>query len=112
MATPSTTAQGRGGKGITFQDRASKEDEHAKGAHASTKLMRVIEHWMTHKDLQQALLRNASVNDMAFSTLVQVLADCPSLQTLDLAQNHLTMDSCSEVCNLITSAPNLSFVSL
>merc|ERR1719498_839357 len=112
MATPSTTAQGRGGKGITFQDRASKEDEHSKGAHASTKLMRVVEHWMTHKDLQQALLRNASINDMAFSTLVQVLADCPSLHTLDLAQNQLTMDSCSEVCNLITSATNLSFVSL
>jgi ankyrin repeat protein len=113
MATPSTTAQGRGGKGITFErDRASKEDEHSKGAHASTKLMRVIEHWMTHKDLQQALLRNASINDMAFSTLVQVLADCPSLHTLDLAQNQLTMDSCSEVCNLITSATNLSFVSL
>merc|ERR1719181_1512969 len=88
------------------------EDEHAKGAHASTKLMRVIEHWMTHKDLQQALLRNAGINDLAFSTVVQVLADCPSLQTLDLAQNSLTMDSCSEICNLITSAPQLSFVSL
>merc|ERR1719197_1992032 len=112
MATPSTGAPNRG-KGISFErDRGSKEDEHTKGAHASTKLMRVIEHWMTHKDLQQALLRGSSVNDMAFSTLVQVLADCPSLHTLDLAQNHLTMDSCSEICNLITSATNLSFVSL
>jgi len=111
MVTPSTGANARG-KGISFErERASKEDEQ-KGGQASTKLMRVIEHWMTHKDLQQALLRNASINDMAFSTLVQVLADCPSLQTLDLAQNQLTMDSCSEVCNLITSAPNLSFVSV
>jgi ankyrin repeat protein len=112
MATPSTGAHARG-KGISFErDRGSKDEEQGKGAHASTKLMRVIEHWMTHKDLQQALLRNASINDMAFSTLVQVLADCPSLQTVDLAQNQLTMDSCSEVCNIITSAPNLSFVSL
>merc|ERR1719498_2211183 len=67
---------------------------------------------MTHKDLQQALLRGAGINDMSFSTVVQVLSDCPSLQTLDLTSNHLTMDSCSEVCTLITSAPQLSFVSL
>jgi len=114
MASPSTGAGAQTkGKGISFErERGAKEDEHSKAGQASTKLMRVIEHWMTHKDLQQALLRNASINDMAFSTLVQVLADCPSLQTLDLAQNQLTMDSCSEVCNLITSAPNLSFVSL
>merc|ERR1719182_1197948 len=38
--------------------------------------------------------------------------ECGSLQTLDLAQNQLTMDSCSEICNLITTAPNLSFISL
>merc|ERR1719456_1865192 len=112
MATPSTGAPNRG-KGISFErDRGAKEDEHAKGAQASTKLMRVIEHWMTHKDLQQALLRSASINDMSFSTLVQVLADCPSLHTLDLASNQLTMDSCSEICNLVTAAPHLSFVSL
>merc|ERR1719217_398389 len=112
MATPSTGAHARG-KGISFErDRGSKDEEQGKGAHASTKLMRVIEHWMTHKDLQQALLRNAAINDMSFSTIVQVLADCNSLQTLDLASNQLTMDSCSEVCNLITAAPNLSFVSL
>lgn len=28
----------------------------------------------------------------AFATLVQALGDCPSLQTLDLSQNLLTMD--------------------
>merc|ERR1719183_1616623 len=113
MVTPSTGAHTRG-KGISFErDRqGSKEEDHSKAGQASTKLMRVIEHWMTHKDLQQALLRGASINDMAFSTLVQVLADCPSLQTLDLAQNQLTMGSCSEICNLITSASNLSFISL
>jgi len=103
-------------KGITFEkekERSGQNQEPGPGnSQASTKLMRVIEHWMTHKDLQQAMLRGAQINDMAFSTLVQVLADCPSLQTLDLAQNQLTMDSCSEICNLITSAPHLSFVSL
>jgi ankyrin repeat protein len=114
MVTPSTGANARSGKGISFErDRGAKEEDQQKGSgQASTKLMRVVEHWMQHKDLQQALLRNSAINDMAFSTLVQVLADCHSLQTLDLAQNQLTMDSCSEVCNLITSAPNLSFVSL
>jgi len=100
------------GKGISFEREKGASQEDNKGSQASTKLMRVIEHWMTHKDLQQALLRNSGINDMSFSTVVQVLADCPSLQTLDLGGNQLTMDSCSEVCNLITASPSLSFVSL
>jgi len=112
-ALPSAGAHSRGNtKGISFERDRSPNDEQAKGSQSSTKIMRVIEHWMTHKDLQQALLRGAGINDMSFSTVVQVLADCPSLQTLDLAQNQLTMDSCSEICNLVTSAPHLSFVSL
>ena len=41
---------------------------------------------MRQRDLQQALLRGASINDTAFATLVQALNDCPSLQTLDLSQ--------------------------
>ena len=44
--------------------------------------------------------------------LVQALNDCPSLQTVDLSQNLLTMDSCSDLCQLITTAPSLSFISL
>ncbi|CAE7518660.1 unnamed protein product, partial [Symbiodinium pilosum] len=78
----------------------------------STKLMRVVDQWMRQRDLQQALLRGASINDTAFATLVQALNDCPSLQTLDLSQNLLTMDSCSDLCQLITTAPSLSFISL
>lgn len=91
-----------------------EEDDHARdrAAHTSMKLMRVVHQWMTHRDLQQALLRGASINDQAFSTLVQALNDCTSLQTLDLSQNLLTMDSCSDLCQLITTAPNLSFLSL
>jgi len=94
--------------------RRGEEDEHnrERGAHTSLKLMRVIDQWMRHRDMQQALLRGASINDQAFSTLVQALNDCTSLQTLDLSQNLLTMDSCSDLCQLITSAPNLSFLSL
>lgn len=41
---------------------------------------------MRQRDLQQALLRGASINDTAFATLVRALNDCPSLQTLDLSQ--------------------------
>jgi len=104
-------------KGISFErDRQGQHDESGaeKGAstHASMKLMRVIDEWMRVRDLQQALLRNASINDASFATLVQVLGDCQSLQTLDLAQNMLTMDSCSDLCSLITNAPQLSFISL
>lgn len=44
--------------------------------------------------------------------MVQALGDCPSLQTLDLSQNLLTMDSCSELCQRVTTAPHLSFLSV
>mmetsp|Transcript_6333 Transcript_6333/g.15236 ORF Transcript_6333/g.15236 Transcript_6333/m.15236 type:complete len:688 (+) Transcript_6333:93-2156(+) len=91
--------------------KSGSDSEEQKGM-APTKLMRVIDQWMRQKDLQQALLKGASINDQAFSTLVQVFADCPSLQTVDVSHNQLTMDSCSDVCNLITTAPNLSFISL
>jgi len=99
----------RGVKGpVPEDDQAVKE----RGAQVSTKLMRVVDQWMRQRDLQQALLRGAAINDTAFSTLVQALGDCPSLQTLDLSQNLLTMDSCSDLCQLITIAPSLSFISL
>mmetsp|Transcript_43230 Transcript_43230/g.100849 ORF Transcript_43230/g.100849 Transcript_43230/m.100849 type:complete len:681 (+) Transcript_43230:81-2123(+) len=94
---------------------ANNDDEQAlreRGSQVSTKLMRVVDQWMRQRDLQQALLRGASINDTAFATLVQALNDCPSLQTLDLSQNLLTMDSCSDLCQLITTAPSLSFISL
>jgi len=94
--------------GAEVDERSMRE----RGSHVSTKLMRVVDQWMRQRDLQQALLRGASINDTAFATLAQTLNDCPSLQTLDLSQNLLTMDSCSDICQLITAAPNLSFVSL
>lgn len=99
------------GKGAKTKD-ADAEKEGPSKSQVSTKLMRVIDQWLHTKDLQQVLLRGAAVNDMAFSTLVQVLGDCKSLQMLDLGQNQLTMDSCSDICRLITSCPSLSFISL
>jgi len=92
--------------------RSGDEDHRETGAQVSTKLMRVVDQWMRTHDLQQALLRGAHINDQSFSTLAQALVDCPSLQTLDLSQNMLTMDSCSDLCHIITTAPHLSFVSL
>eukprot|EP00913_Durusdinium_trenchii_P011081 g10403.t1 len=41
-----------------------------RGSQVSTKLMRVVDQWMRQRDLQQALLRGASINDTAFATLV------------------------------------------
>eukprot|EP00933_Yihiella_yeosuensis_P051791 TRINITY_DN49760_c0_g1_i1.p1 TRINITY_DN49760_c0_g1~~TRINITY_DN49760_c0_g1_i1.p1 ORF type:complete len:684 (-),score=171.19 TRINITY_DN49760_c0_g1_i1:94-2145(-) len=101
--------------GVSSRDGPGYDDEQAlreRGSQVSTKLMRVVDQWMRQRDLQQALLRGASINDTAFATLVQALNDCPSLQTLDLSQNLLTMDSCSDICQLITTAPSLSFISL
>lgn len=79
---------------------------------SSTKIMRLVDSWMRTKDLQQALLRGSALNDMSFSTVSGILTECPSLHTLDLSQNLLTMDSCSDICQLITTAPNLTYISL
>mmetsp|Transcript_78238 Transcript_78238/g.253965 ORF Transcript_78238/g.253965 Transcript_78238/m.253965 type:complete len:698 (-) Transcript_78238:143-2236(-) len=92
--------------------RTEDEDSREKGAQVSTKLMRVVDQWMRQHDLQQALLRGAHINDQSFATLAQAFVDCPSLQTLDLSENLLTMDSCSDLCHIVTAAPNLSFLSL
>jgi len=99
------TSKSRGAdKGNDNDDREARE----RNSNVSTKLMRVVDQWMRHKDLQQALLRNASINDMAFSTLVQVLADCPSLNMLDLSQNQITMDSCADIYKpLVKKRPSL-----
>merc|ERR1719382_879572 len=75
--------QGRSGR-----MKIANEDEQAqreKGAQVSTKLMRVVDQWMRQRDLQQALLAKAAINDRAFGTLVQALGDCASLHTLDLS---------------------------
>merc|ERR1719277_2652554 len=106
-------------EGLTLSTRQrpspEEEEEQAareRGSQVSTKLMRVVDQWMRQRDLQQALLRGSSINDQAFGTLVQALGDCPSLQTVDLSHNYLTMDSCSDLCQLLTLAPQLSFISL
>lgn len=79
---------------------------------SSTKIMRLVDSWMRTKDLQQVLLRGSALNDMSFSTVCGILAESPSLHTLDLSQNLLTMDSCSDICQLVTTAPNLTYISL
>mmetsp|Transcript_102865 Transcript_102865/g.219985 ORF Transcript_102865/g.219985 Transcript_102865/m.219985 type:complete len:716 (-) Transcript_102865:69-2216(-) len=94
------------------KDEEKEERVRQRASQVSTKLLRVVDQWMRARDLQQALLRGASINDTSFVTLAQALFECPSLQTLDLSQNLITMDSCSDICHLVTTAPNLSFVSL
>merc|ERR1719217_1775666 len=79
---------------------------------SSTKIMRLVDSWMRTKDLQQVLLRGSALNDMSFSTVCGILTECASLHTLDLSQNLLTMDSCSDICQLITTSPNLTYISL
>merc|ERR1719456_270617 len=78
---------------------------------SSTKIMRMVDSWMRTKDLQQVLLRGSAINDMSFSTVCGILTECPSMHTLDLSQNNLTMDSCSDICQLITTSPNLTYIS-
>merc|ERR1719440_461979 len=83
MKKPQSTVVGRKG--------AAAQDEGPSGAAslASTKIMRIVDQWMRTHDMQQAMLRGSQINDMAFSTLIQVLFECPSLHTVDLSRNHL-----------------------
>jgi len=90
----------------------AKDEEEEQGIHVLSKLMRVMDEWMHHRDLQQVLLRKACINDQAFVTLAQALHDCPSLRHVDLSDNLLTMDSCCDLCQLITTSPAMSFLSL
>eukprot|EP00746_Dinoflagellata_sp_MGD_P161429 gnl/MRDRNA2_/MRDRNA2_88563_c0_seq1.p1 gnl/MRDRNA2_/MRDRNA2_88563_c0~~gnl/MRDRNA2_/MRDRNA2_88563_c0_seq1.p1 ORF type:complete len:708 (+),score=198.30 gnl/MRDRNA2_/MRDRNA2_88563_c0_seq1:77-2200(+) len=100
--------------------RRSKKNQAAEAAEesltdamkSSTKIMRMVDSWMRTKDLQQVLLRSSAINDMSFSTVCGILTECASLHTLDLSQNLLTMDSCSDICQLITTSPNLTYISL
>ena len=79
---------------------------------STSKIMRTVDAWMRNKDLSQALLRGAGMDDVAFSTMQNILTQCASLKALDLSLNALTMDSCSELCQLMTTSPKLTCVSL
>jgi len=92
--------------------KLDKDNDVSDARQASSKIFRSIDHWMRHKDLQQALLRNSALTDIAFSTLAQMLHGCPSLHTLDLSCNQLTMDSCSDICQLVTVMPSLTYISV
>lgn len=92
--------------------RKDEDGEVPDALQASSKIFRSIDHWMRYKDLSQALLRNSSITDIAFSTLAQMLHGCPSLHTLDLSRNQLTADSCSDICQLLTVMSCLTYVSV
>lgn len=58
---PPASPLGHGGRGRG----GSEEEDRERGSQVSTKLMRVVGQWMRHRDLQQALLRGAAINDQA-----------------------------------------------
>lgn len=79
---------------------------------ASTQMMRVVERWMRHKDLEEVLLRRTALTDESFGTLVHCLMQSPSLHTLDLSENELTIASVSDLAQLLTMTPDLTMVSV
>ncbi len=92
--------------------RNEDDGQPEQAAKAATKIIRTVDQWLRQRDLEQALLRGSAISDIGFSTLSQVLTDCPSLHTLDLSKNQLTMDSCADICQIITTCPSLSYISL
>eukprot|EP00392_Amoebophrya_sp_AT5.2_P003794 g3799.t1 len=103
-----------GGKTSKGKKQVKRPDEDGppEAAKAATKIIRTVDQWLRQRDLEQALLRGSAISDIGFSTLAQVLIDCPSLHTLDLSKNQLTMDSCSDICQIITTGPTISYISL
>ncbi|CAD7942648.1 unnamed protein product [Amoebophrya sp. A120] len=106
-----TQDTGKSGK-AKKQVKRPDEEGPPEAAKAATKIIRTVDQWLRQRDLEQALLRGSAISDIGFSTLAQVLIDCPSLHTLDLSKNQLTMDSCSDICQIITTAPTISYISL
>merc|ERR1712196_564402 len=76
------------------------------------KNIRFFKAFNTYGDLQQVMLNQAAITDLSLVPYKEVLSSCESLEHLDLSKNFLTMDSCSDICELITTMPNLSFISL
>jgi ankyrin repeat protein len=74
--------------------------------------MRVVEHWIRHRDLEEVNVRRTGLTDEAFQTLVHVLQQSPSLHTLDLSDNELSMTSVSDIAQLLTSIPELQMLSV
>jgi hypothetical protein len=74
--------------------------------------MRVVEHWIRHRDLEEVNVRRTGLTDEAFQTLVHVLQQSPSLHTLDLSDNELSMTSVSDIAQLLTSIPDLQMLSV
>merc|ERR1711988_1051072 len=52
------------------------------------------------------------LTDEAFQTLVHVLQQSPSLHTLDLSDNELSMTSVSDIAQLLTSITELQMLSV
>ncbi|CAD7948532.1 unnamed protein product [Amoebophrya sp. A25] len=103
---------GIGKNKLKKQVKRPDEEGRPEAAKAATKIIRTVDQWLRQRDLEQALLRGSAISDIGFSTLAQVLIDCPSLHTLDLSKNQLTMDSCSDICQIVTTAPTISYISL
>jgi hypothetical protein len=79
---------------------------------ASTQIMRVVEHWIRHRDLEEVMLRRTGLTDESFATLVHVLQQSPSLHTIDLSENDLTQVSVSDLAQLLTVVTDLQMISV
>jgi ankyrin repeat protein len=79
---------------------------------ASTQIMRVVEHWIRHRDLEEVNVRRTGLTDESFATLVHVLQQSPSLTSIDLSDNELTNTSVSDIAQLLTSVQDLQMLSV
>jgi len=90
----------------------AREGESLSASIASTQMMRVMEHWIRHRDIEEVQLRRVGLTDESFATLVHVLQQSPSLHSIDLSENELTQASVSDLAQLITVVGDLSMISV
>jgi ankyrin repeat protein len=86
--------------------------EYLSASVASTQIMRVVEHWIRHRDLEEVNVRQTGLTDESFATLVHVLQQSPSLSSIDLSDNELTNASVSDIAQILTSVSDLQMLTV
>ncbi len=79
---------------------------------ASKLISAIMDKWMASRDCEVVKIEGVGLLDKSFSTLTQVLTQCPSLTSVQLKNNELTMASVSEVCVLLSTCPKLKDLDL
>ncbi|KAF4673012.1 hypothetical protein FOL47_011114 [Perkinsus chesapeaki] len=87
-------------------------DEPPTVSSAVQRIRGVMDEWMRNRDVAEADLKDTSLTDNSFTTLMQILSQCPSLEHVDVSYNDISMTCCSDICLLLSMGKSLKTFSL